>query len=42
MQAVANAKFPLFFGWTSSLRRGRQYISLAYVVEACIEDACFA
>jgi hypothetical protein len=42
MQAVAKAKLPLIFGWTYSLRRGRQNILLAYVVGACIGDAFFA
>jgi len=41
MQAVAKAKLPLIFGWTYSLRRRRQNISLAYVVWACIGDAFF-
>jgi hypothetical protein len=41
MQAVTKAKLPLIFGWTYSLRRGRQNILLAYVVGACIGDAFF-
>lgn len=41
MESVVNAKLLLILRWSSSFRRGRQNISLAYVVGACVGDAFF-
>ena len=42
MESVAKAKLLLILRWSSSLRPGRQNISLAYVVGACVGYAFFA